>query len=163
MIRALGEWLAAASAAALGATVIQLLTPKMKNGLEKYVKFVSGAAVLIIFITPIFSFLSDAHDFFTYSGIISQEKNIYITEEPPTSKWILSETLTGLEKGIVKLVRQKYGVDVKTEFDTDISEAGIEIKAVIISCEGIVYGVKTEIADFLRDYLGVEVRVKSDE
>ncbi|MBE6688731.1 MAG: hypothetical protein E7588_05585 [Ruminococcaceae bacterium] len=163
MIRALGEWLAAASAAALGATVIQLVTPTMKNGLERYVKFVSGAVVLLIFITPLFSFLSEINDFFDNSGIIRHEQNIYITEEPPTSKWILSETLTELEKGIVKLVRQKYGVGIKTEFDTDISDSGIEIKAVIISCDGITYGIKTEIADFLRDYLGVEVRVKSNE
>lgn len=161
-MNSVSQWLMIACGAALGTTLLQILTPSVKSGLDKYVKFVASAAVLLIVITPLFEILSDIDGFLGKTGIISQYENINVTEESPVRKWILSQTLTSLESGVKKLVKEKFYADIQTEFETDISQEGIEIKSVVIHSEELVYARKAEIAAFLEDYLGIEVRVKND-
>ena len=74
---------------------------------------------------------------------------------------MLSQTLTSLDEGIVKLVKEKYSVDITASFDTDITQEGIVIQRIIISApEGTVYAKQLEIAEFLQEYFGIEVRVE---
>lgn len=162
MTEALKNWLKIVAAAALGTSILQTLAPRGKNGLDKYVKFVSAAVILLIVITPLFGILADLDGFFDKTGIISDDGNINVTESDTAERWILSETIASLEKGVKKLAREKFGLEIETEIAAEITENGIEIKSIsILPPTGTPYAVCLEAAEYLADYLSIEVYVKN--
>ena len=163
MIESIKTWLVLVAGVSFGATVLELLSPRTKGGLEKYVKFVCAVSVLAAVAGPLFTMLSSIADNLPETGIFSNENNINITESNQSQKWILSQTLTDLEKGIKKLVKERFGADIDTEFDTAVSPEGIEIKKIYLSSPVLLYARKAEIAMFLEDYFNIEVRVKDAE
>lgn len=156
------QWLSAVAAASVGATLLQMLAPKTKGGIEKYVKFVSGSAVLLTVIMMVLGIFKSIEGNLDKTGIFSPGENINITETTQRDKWILSETLESLESGVKRLVKQKFAVDVQVEFKTDISQSGIEIKSATISSKEIIYAKMVEIAMYLEEYLGIEVNVGNE-
>lgn len=159
----LASWLGTVAVAAFGSAILQLLSPNTKNGLDKYVKFVAATAVLLTVITPLFKILSGLEDYLDDAGIISYRDNINITESNEATKWILSETLDSLDEGVKKLVKERFGVDIQTEFYTGVTSDGIEINSIAISSPvGTPYADTLEAARFLEDYLGIEVKVKNN-
>ena len=164
MIESIGNWLMVVASAAFGSTIIGLLSPPVRSGLNKYVRFASACAVLATVCSPLFGLLADVQQYFNNAGIFSYDENINITEQQNQSaQWVLSQTLTSLEEGIVKLVREKYHKDINVCFDTDITQEGIVIQRIRISApEGTVYANQLEIAEFLQDYLDIEVKVEKN-
>lgn len=163
MTEALKNWLKIVASAALGTSLLQMLSPRGRGSLDKYVKFVCAAAVLLVIMTPLFGIFSDLDGFFEKSGIFSDGGNINITESDTASRWILSETLTSLEEGVKKLTREKFGLEIETDFSAEITENGIEIKSLTISAPtGTPFAACGEAAKYLADYLGIEVLVKND-
>lgn len=163
MTEALKNWLKIVASAAFGTSLLQMLSPHGRGNLDKYVKFVCAAVVLLVVTAPLFGILSDLDGFFDKSGIFSDDGNINVTESDAASRWILSETLTSLEDGIKKLAREKFGLEIETEISAEITENGIEIKRVTISAPtGTPFAACGEAAKYLADYLGIEVLVKND-
>ncbi len=162
-MEALKSWLTVIASAALGTSLLEMLAPRGRSGLDKYVKFVSAAVILLVIITPMLEILADIDGFFDKIGIICDDENINITESDEAQKWILSETLTALKDGIKKLTREKFGLSVEVEFATEIDSDGIEIQSVtLVPPLGTPYADCREAAEFLGDYLGIEVYVKND-
>ena len=164
MIKELGSWLMSAAIAAFGGTLIEFLTPVFKNGAEKYVRFTVAAGVLAVLITPFFGILSEFENNLAKNGIIYEENNIHVTENNEAEKWILRGTLVNLEKGIKKLVYEKFSLEVSVDISAEVTENGIEINSLFLSGPpGTTEGKMLEVRSFVSDYLGIRVYGKAGE
>ena len=161
MTEKIGAWLMSVSAASLCSALIEFLTPSFRDGMEKYVKFTCAAAVLAIVAMPISGIVSEIEKNIEEFGIICQENNINVTENTEADKWILKGTVEQLEKGIKKLVYDRFSLMVTAEVSAQVTQNGIEVDFVTLSAPaGTAEGRMYEIKSFVGEYLGVNVIIK---
>ena len=164
MTQKIGAWLLSVAVASLCSALTELLTPSFRDGMEKYVKFVSAAAILAVVIMPLSGIVSEFEKNIDKFGIFYEENNINVTENTEADKWILKSTVAELEKGIEKLIYERFSVSVTAEVSALVTQDGIEISSVTLYAPDETPQEKiAEMTGFTESYLGVRAYGKAGE
>lgn len=164
MTQKIGAWLMSVAAASLCSALTELMTPSFRDGMEKYVKFVSAAAILAVVIMPLSGIVAEFEKNLDKFGIFYEENNINVTENTEADKWILKSTVYELERGIEKLIYEHFSVSVTAEVSALVTQNGIEISSVYLYAPTETADDKIkEMTDFVGSYLGVKAYGKAGE
>jgi stage III sporulation protein AF len=135
----LKKWTISIATAVIFITIVEMILPS--NSLKKYAKFVLGLILIVVIISPIFTFLGKGISTESITSAAStyfqSKKSVAVVDSQDTSIEVTIETFkANLEATIVKDLEEKYsGLNFKvgTVIEYDKTKKTLNIKNISIS------------------------------